>query len=494
MLRILKKLFAPFPETGGLEIAEDEIRYSKLSGSYLVNEAVPLLPGTVVGGAVAEPDQLIAALKKLQAFIPDFDRDSHVVLTIPQNYIQTKNFAVPVTQKSKPDEVAKLNLHMAAPMPIDVAYHDYQILDKADDQHRLDFLGVYARKEIIDSFANVADKAGFTVRAVEFAGLSISRFLGNYGGGFLPGEAYAIALVKNDGLDMLLTRDGNLFGQKYFSWLRIYQEVGGKTLMEKAVNDSLLKEISTFFAESGASLGRNPAALILISEFASEKLTDLLLGLGIPMQSILINDFPYLSPKWYQSVGAALRGNIAPNKDEGISLNPKKTGNNYYIHTWINFIRSWRKVFASVLAFLSLSFGATDIAFIIQARTADQALTGSALVSIEEISRLRSEAESFNNLVNLVSLAESEAGPVSPVINKIRSLTRANGITIEKLNLTNDTAKFDGQAASEKNIVAFKDALSKDTAFSEVALPLSDIQPNSDIGFSFSLSFKVTGQ
>ncbi len=494
-MTFFKKLFAPFPETGGLEIAEDEVRYSKLSGSYLVNESVPLLPGTVVGGAVAEPDRLISALKKLQAFIPDFDHDSHAVLTIPQNYIQTKNFAVPVTQKSKPDEIAKLNLHMGAPMPIDVAYHDYQILNKTSaDSHRLDFLGAYARKEIVDVFANLVELAGFRVRAVEFAGLSIARFLASYGGNLLASEPYAIALVKNDGLDMILVRDGNLYGQQYLSWLRIYQEVGGKTLVEKSVNETLLKEISRFFAESGSRLGRNPAALILISEFASENLTDLLLGLGIPMQSILINDFPYLSPKWYQSVGAALRGNIAPNKDVGIALNPKGIGAGYYQRAWINLLKNWRKVFAGVLAFLSFSFGATDISLIVQARNSGQALIDSALASTEDINRLHNDAKNFNDLVDSIIEAKNQAIPISPILIKIRSLARTNLVTIEKLELAAGLARFDGQAASEKNILTFKDALSKDTAFAEVSLPLSDIQPNSDIGFSFSLSFKVAGQ
>ena len=118
-------------------------------------------------------------------------------------------------------------------------------------------------------------------------------------------------------------------------------------------------------------------------------------------------------------------------------------------------------------------------------------MAGSDLASIEEISRLQAEAADFNNLVNLVSLVESAAQPVSPAINKVRSLTRANGITIEKLSLATANTRLDGQSATEKNILAFKDALSKDTIFGEVSLPLSDIQPNSDIGFSFSLSFRV---
>ena len=218
---------------------------------------------------------------------------------------------------------------------------------------------------------------------------------------------------------------------------------------------------------------------------------------GIDADILTVGKFNQLTPIWYGTLGAALRGRIPRGRDKELTLTGTGVDVGYYRQMALNFISGWRNIALFVLGFVAIVFGVSDVFLIRTSAQIKSDLESRGLVSLSEIQALQSEVQKFNRDVSGALAAQELSRPWSPLYDKIlaniRSLTGQN-VKIDRLYIDqNLSALMIAKASNDSTVINFKNLMAKEVNFQDVVLPLSNIKVNSDGTVSFTLQFKIKG-
>jgi hypothetical protein len=209
--------------------------------------------------------------------------------------------------------------------------------------------------------------------------------------------------------------------------------------------------------------------------------------------SIINDKLSSLTSDWFSVLGSALRGLIPRSRDIIISLADTGTEEEFRQYQLINFIKIWRNVVLTTISFVLVAFMGIYGFLIKTTNSLNNQLANLAnLPELEEINKLQTEAEEFNERVELGIQVKNQIYKWSPFFEKIKTLAGSE-VSIERIFIqSQDTpVLFNGRAVNEKAIIDFKTKLEQDSQIENINLSLSGITPTAEGSFIFTITFKL---
>ncbi len=488
----IKKYLNPVSAIGGMEVSDLALRLVINEDGRLRQASVQLPPGIINGGKLLDKAKMAAALKGLHLQIAPMSKMIHVILLIPTNNVYTQAFAMPLVAEKNIRETARLNLQSISPLDINAAYYDHQMIGE-NKKGQLEALGAFVNSQEVDELSAALKEARFNPVAVEFPALAVTRLIRNYGAGLKKEAPYLVAYLGSDGPDLMVIKNGHLYFNYFNSWAALQQEIGGRQIGSADVQEFLtrnIKQVMNFYTSRWGEPIQN--VLLVDSPIAKDINQTIRSSFGLEIQPFQVSKYGAISPLWYAAIGALERGLVPRAKDSDISLTAIGVEQEYYRELALGFIRSWRNIFAGMIAFMLVALLVSD-SFLVSAISAgEKDLAGRVLVSIEEIRALQDDVLKFNKAVDYAIAAQNATPAWSGFYAKMRVLTGTQ-ISLSRIYVEpNLSGLLIGKAVSDSAVIAFKNALSKEANFKDVALPLSNIKVNEDGSVAFSLNFKIS--
>lgn len=195
---------------------------------------------------------------------------------------------------------------------------------------------------------------------------------------------------------------------------------------------------------------------------------------------------------WLVSLGAAIRGTIPEGDDKIISLLPIKTEEMYAYHKMGAFTILMRNIIIGVSIFFTLAFLFMYFFMLSLSQSINNSIaTNSANSASSEILTKEASINSINTLTGTTKTILSETPVWSIFLEEIQQRTLA-GITLLTLgapSLTSDIS-ISGTAKDRDILNQFKKNLQDSPMFTDVKLPITNLEQKENISFSISLRIK----
>lgn len=492
--KVLKQL-NPLPPIGGLEISDSAIRFILIKNGELVQFDARLTPGIIEEGKIKDRSGLISALKNIRNQINESKKGIYAVLIISPVNVYTQTFSIPFLAEEQIEEAAKLNLQMISPIDIKTAYSSWQKIGETPvNGGRIEILGAFAESELIESYISAVKEAGFNVSAVEFPALSLVRLIAQLGTEINFPEPHIVLQISNEGVAMMIMRNGNLYFNHFYPWRLLHEEIGKRELTFDDFKEYLIKEIQRIINFYSTHFGGSVNKLILVSEGLANELTNVIeTNFPLKVFSLTLKEYKGFSPAWHPVLGAALRGLIPRALDNFISLTAVGIQKEYYRSRLLNFTVLWRNIALTIFIFIFIIFLIFDsVLWRTERQVKESVASAIPFQAVPEINQLKAEATEFNRLVSLAYKAKDQLINWSPLINKLKDL--AGGRTMFNRLLIDSTQKIvmiNGRSVNDTEVINFKNRLLKEENFFDVHLPLAAVSIRPDGSADFNLTFKI---
>lgn len=497
-LKRFSALLKPQLSVGGLDVSDAAIRFVELQGSTLQKMGVSLDPGVIEDGRLKNAEQFLQALKSLKEQLGRSRDTISVILSLPPNHIYTQAFSLPLLNEANIKEAAALNLQMLSPVDVKTSYTDWERLNEEQEGNKIELLGAFVTKTVVDEFLAVLEQAGFMVAAVEFPSLAISRAMKMQTVGIDLQKPRVVLAVSGDGLDFLIIKDGKVYFSYFVSWSSIKGGVSqdSREILLTVFNQILIQEMKKIFTFYSSHWGGQAAQLTLITHGLYQEIEKIIKEAfpTIEVQPLQLRDFPDLPASWFVACGSALRGLIPRAEDNFISLSPVDTEEQFAHNEIKSFVKIWESITITTLGFLVIAFAASD-GFLWRTQQAIEndlsALDNNP--AVQEMNELAQKAIQFNALAQRALAAKIESSDFLPLFHSVIGTAQNSAITITTLIINNDrtTGVVGGKAANRTAIVTFKNRLAEIPGIKSVDLKPADVQDNPEGTVSFVISFQL---
>lgn len=495
ILNFFRRLLAfvnPTIPIGGLEIADNALRYFDVRDGIPKTVAVRLAPGIFVGGKIKDASAFRSALRELRAAIGQMDKPVQAVVSLSSSGVYSQVFSVPVVSHERLSETVQLNLQMISPIDIRLVYADAEPVGVGAGGET-EYLGAFLERTSVDEIVEAIKDVGITLVALEFSGLSLARMIRELGEGYDGKKARLVLEFSASGLELLILRNGNLYFDHFAAWHEVLPEAG-RVIDERLFSDVLTREVQrvlNFY--SGKWPGKITEAILLSHSVAPRVAPLLQARFDLTVMEFAATQFKDVLPSFAVAAGAYLRGRVPRSEDTLISLAPVGTEEAFARATLWHFIAFWRTAILTIAGFVFLVMLASAS---VLARVAASLGTSATLMpraeELAEAARLSDEAKAFNALLDSALRARSFADRRSAFFIELQRIA-GTGVTLERISLASKTGdvRVSGRAATELAAINFKNALIKQPGFIDVSLPLANIVTDSDGKVTFHLTFRV---
>ena len=476
----------PKINASGLWITDGLVSYYNPNNNRNEQVSLRLPPGIVGGGRVQNQESLTKILLELRKRIsPKSRKDQSVILTIPITNVYIQPFTLPAIAFENIHESARLNMRMISPIELDKAYYSWQQIS-GDGSDQIEMLGAFIVRDVVDGFIACVQDAGYSVAAVEFNTLSLSRAA--LKSGVIDNKTPALLLeIAPGGLNFSISHLGHLFFHHFVSWT-LFGE-GEKSISTERFRIGFVDEVrrmTNFYSTNRK--GQEVKKMVLISPTFTEEIGKLITEY-FPGIEVEVVDPKQVNPV----VGAALRGLLSHSSDNEISLTTLSAIEVFGKYQLANFLSIWRNIFLTI--FGSVLFVFLSSALILQ-RVAAQASAqdpfSSNTIQDAELLRLESEAQKFNTLVSTASDLVLNKKKLSKVARRLNGMTGAS-VWLIRINIeaSRSLVSIEGLAKNREAITQFNNALEDQPQFAKVNLALPSVKTQPDGTETFSLSFEV---
>ncbi|MBI5147850.1 MAG: pilus assembly protein PilM [Parcubacteria group bacterium] len=493
----LLKLFTREEPVAGLEIGDDFIRVALLSvdkkdSSIIKAEAVgeaALPEGIVFGGQVNDGAALARALggllKGLKKTI------SYATVSVSSADVYNKIFIFPKSVSGERlEESMKLTVGFSLPMSADEVYLDWE---KTGDDSQSEIFLAEARKTNIDGYLAALHAADLKAVAVEFYPMSLSRVVD-----CRAGETILIVKPEKSGTGFAIVKDRSVRFGRFVPYNREKPE----DLAEEA------RKIVDFYESNAPNFQREPergevvsgAAIIGDGKEIEEAARRISERLSFPAEKARL--IPRLAQmpdfqdgsRWLVVAGAAFRGLLPRSDDTLISLMPIGTEEAYEYHRAAAFSEFVSNVVVGVSALIAAAFlGVWLMMTSIQSGLTERIGRLEAVPLPQSDLELRERAEKLNALTGPLAVLSARSPKWSIFLKELRK-TALPGISITNIAVSSPTESIgvSGVAANRGELNAFKKTLENSGFFSDIAMPLTNLEQREKI--SFSVSFRLKDQ
>lgn len=491
-MSFISQLFNPRPEVGALEISDLALKFLSLAGGKLKQIAMPLPPGVINRGKIIDRPRLVRILVNLHQQIQSPKKPVHVVLVVPASVAQAQAFNMPLMPPSEIETTAEMNLRSIASGDIGSFYHGYEIIGQKP-QGQIEALAAFANAQQVDEFISVLKDSSFNTVAVEFPGLALSRLIKEYCEIVNSESPTLVINLSDDGPEIIVIKNGHrLDFSQFHYWAAIQEQIGGRQLKPEDVKEFLSRQIKEVINLHSSRLGVPIKEAALITNPLGPEIAKMVKeNFALDLQILTVPKFSEVLPVWYTALGAATRGLLPRGQDVSINLVPVGVEKDYQNAMLLEFVKSWRNAILATLGPTLIAFLAATSFLIQKSASFSEKVLDPKLASLTEISELQTAARNFNKTVDLALRAQELIPDWSLPLEKIKSLAGSR-VFIERLSIETDSSVFlVGRAVSDSVMIGFKNDLAKDSNFSEVVLPLSNVKVNADGTVSFNLQFRI---
>lgn len=478
--------------SGGLEISDTALRFSTQSGNSWLFFSEKIAPGVMVDGRIMNPASFKEALERLRdQIIGKRKRDVQIqtIVSLVSAHAHMQTFSLPMLEGDELEKAIELNLQIGSPVGKEYSYAGWHIIGKDEKASKLEVLGSFIERGIVDAMIAPLREAGFSVGAIEPYPLSLVRAAREFGKGFDASRSNLLLEVRSNGIYYIITRNGEL----HFSYLIQWKEIKGDAMeipwdvFAGALRENTRKVVA--FHGSHWS-GNIETAWVISDANFFEGIAKLLGEFGLSAKPLQFADD--MEGEWLGALGSATRSRKSLRLDNGLSLLGTTAKEEFRRQQVLRFMSFWRITFpACLLILLCFSY----VTKYLVAKTMNDAELQSNVISSsaenQELRGLMARAESFNSLVRAVGEVSKSSRRNAPTLDSINSFFAANGVAISYLSVDENGSVFlKGKTASEEKIMLLVEAMRNAGIYSSVNLPLNEISTN-DQGSFFSISFKI---
>ncbi len=491
IINLIEKLSSK-PRIDGIEITGSAIKYSYFDGLTARTVAVKLSPGVVVGGKLSDKDNFSAALLALKGQIMPEKRESifRVNVVLPTALVFTQSFSVP---NLNPDEVAEsvnLNLQMISPIPKEDANMSAQLISEHDLDY--EFFGAFADKKEIGSYQSALTAAGFVPVSFEFKAVSLSRFIRNTS--VVPSKLVLVFELSADGIELFILISGNV----YFSYFRSWQSIQGnsQSISKELFDMTVIEEVRKVLNFTSGKFGVSPDSVLILAPGFESEVSDILKTNFNLKTSPIVSSKLNAQPIFYSTIGAAMRWQSEEDNKNLLSINlgGEDLTKAIYNEQILNFVSLWRGILASVLSLVLLAYIGGAV-FVVDQYKLAMANLDEFKPPLDEtkLANLIGEANTFNSMVSEIAGVRGSNQDFYTPIKHVSDIANANNIKVLSIGVTSLSSPItlSANAASYELVLNFKNAISADPMFTNVDLPLTQINTQSDNSVDFSISFNL---
>jgi Tfp pilus assembly PilM family ATPase len=466
------KLFTREEPIAGLEISDDFIRLTLLQTKkgdkknqsvteikFLCEEALP--ENCIIEGIIGDKKILLKSLQNLLK--KSGSNIKCAVISIPSNLTYSKIFSFPKNiQEEKLKDTMELAIGFQLPIKPEESYLDWE---KVENPSANEVFLAAAKKTTIDSYIDVLNLAGLKTIAVEFHPLSIIRTM------VVDEKPKLFKTVSKNATNIFIFKSKDI---------KFSRTIPNKFISKKSIDDEI-KKISDFYESGDGQIDK-------IIDLNQIQLID-----GFEDQ--LKNKFKETGEeksRWFISLGAAIRGLMPRSDDNLISLMPIGTKETYEYQRAIIFSEFISNVTIGIsIFFVAIFFTGWMLMLSVQQNISKQLEGLSSLPMPSDATALENEAKKLNNIVNISANLLKNIPSWSIVFDELK--TRAvQDIIISNISLPSPEGIYaiNGTAKNRSQLNVFKKSLEESQIFTNITLPLTNLEQKGNIPFSITMQLK----
>lgn len=418
--------------------------------------------GVVVEGVVLDPKTLGRTLR--DTWSKENITTPYAIVSIPDDKIYSKVFTFPkALDKKRIEEAMDLAVGFQLPFEQEEAYSDWEIVGHTDTSSEVLFSAL--PKEITRGYVEALSYAGIKPLALESYLDSIIRSIEHD-----PGIPLLYTVEEEDDASIFVAKDG---------YVRFSRALPTRHIPKSGLKAEIGK-IKASFESTLSGTEVVPMSIekaVIREEYAR---------------------FPRLEEegsKWFASVGSAMRGLLKNGNDTLISLLPVKTQEAYAYQKAATFIVLIRNMTIGVSLFFMTSYLVMYFVMLSLSQTANESIAtlSSAPVS-PEILEKEAKINDVNGLTSTAKLILSETPLWSQVLEEFNTRT-ISGITILNISAQSlsSPVQITGSAVDRPTLNQFKKIMQESQMFSDVELPITNLEQKENIAFSLSFKIKDPG-
>lgn len=483
--------------TGGLEISDAAVRFARFDGTQWQRTVQRLTPNILENGTIKDYPQFVNALRALHAQIEKRPKAKHkisVVASLSSLNVYTQVFSLPFIEKDKLEQAVQLNLQAVSPSESGQDYSGWQIVGEDEANARIEVLSAFINRALLDELHRALADAGFLVVAFEFRALALARLIREQGRGFDPKKSYLVLNLNDAGVDFLMIRHSQLYFEYFISWRDVQGDE--RELTQAVFRTALVRATAQVLNFYNQQWGDQVTELFVAAGELNEQVKQVVAAnVQFNIQELVFRPDPSLKEEWFVVVGSGIRAEQQEKADGEVNFLGQEIQEEIQHHHTLAFLKFWRVFVPLAFTVLLITFMAANF-FLAQTRQSLEASASLTVIGGQEvkvIEELETKVRQFNQSVDIIRAAKDQLHPKTPILERIEALTRAKGITVNRLALKDEKspAQLIGEARSEEEIRAFKQLLEEDDVFQNVTLPLSEIKTTPQQTVSFSISFSI---
>lgn len=489
----LVKLLESETVIGSVSISNTAIRFVRLTDGIIEKIGVVLEPGVIVAGKLKNREPFLKALLALRYKLGNPKENIHVMVSLPPDNVYTQSFSIPIIEDRLVNEAAKLNLQLLSPIDIKTAYTDWEKIGEAqEDGGKIELLGGFTNKTIVDEFTSVFREAGFGIVAVEFSALSLARLIKTESLNANFEKPQVFLSVSSDGPEFMIIKNNKLYFNYFFPWT----SVEGRQISFSDFGNILTQEMKKVLNFYSSHWNSQLNDLILITQGLYGEIEGIIKRNfpAINIRPLALNEkFSGFNSSWYSAVGGAIRGKISRSEDNFISLMDIGTEQSFFESRVEYFVKIWRVVILSTLSIIVFSFFLGDMFFLnISNNLASQISSMVQRQETKDVLDLEKKANEFNGLIAKALYAKKNSRQVSKYF-KVFSQIAGNEVSIQKIIFDSDraTVLITAIAKSNQAVINFKNSLASLKEFRNVEFSFTSTTNNTDGTINFPITFGV---
>jgi len=478
---------------GGISVSSTAIRFVRLGEGMIEKIGVVLEPGVIVAGRIKNKDIFLKSLLALRNKLGNPKEDIHAIVSLSPDNVYTQSFNIPIIEERLVSEAAKLNLQLISPIDIKTAYTDWEKIGETQEEGgKMELLGAFANKTMIDEFAAIFKEAGFGIVAMEFSALSLARLIKDESFNANSEKPQVVLSISSDGPEFFVLKNNRLYFNYFFPWT----SVEGRQISLSDFGTILTQEMKKVLNFYSSHWNAQLSDLILITHGLYNEIESIIKQNfpAINIKPIILNEkFSSLNPSWFPALGSAVRGRIARSEDVFVSLMDVGTEQSFFESRVSYFVKIWRVILLSTLSVIAFLFFLEDLFFMqISNGLNAQISTIVARPESQEIVNLENKAREFNSLINKALIAKRSSRQVSRFFDVFNQLA-GNEINIQKILFDTDRATILITAIANSNqaVINFKNNLSARSEFRNVEFSFTSTTNNPDGTINFPITLGV---
>lgn len=475
-------------------MSDAAIRFLRITKTNVIEQQLSLAlpPGIVHGGRIKDRQNFVAALYELKKQIaPEGKKLVEAVLSISTEGVYAQTIFLPSVASVNIEEAARLNIQMLSPISLASAYYDWHQIKRKEGGYsdQIEILSAVVNKDVINEFSEAFRESGFAILAIDFTALSLARLLRRLTVDASKVEPVIFLFISSDGVELFITKAGELYFSYFHSWDTIRGASASFTLSH--FREFVAKEISRVANFYQTRYSVTISSVLVVAPGLYEEV-EIAMREGLPSmraQPFVIKEYEHMPSYWYVALGAALRARVPRYQDQELSITSLNTREEYAFLRAVTFMRLWRNLAWVAGSFLVLVYAATLIFVIRYGARVKESITQRVRSPVDEaqLQALQSEAASFNLIIDFAKSIEGSLVDWSPVLRRFHELAGA-GVSIQKISVAKaGDAVVVAAAVTPDAALAFRDALIDQRGISNLKLPVTDL-----IGKSyFTMTFHV---